>query len=550
VVVQKIEGQNKRRTEKEDGEKNPYDLSGEEEDFFFEVLSKAHNKVETLHDATAHAELLALRQTSQQQKNWRLYNTTLYTTLEPCPMCLSSCQAFRVGHVVYGARDLRLGAVESFISLLSLGPPHPYHPRMNVTGGVMAAQCGGLMKTFFIQRRAQKKKGTKNKSLNDVMGDRGRNLVEESSGIATQDSSTKQTAEKLTGALETRKKTQQQAKFQEKVKCDSEKIASGDLEYQSIMDELATAEKNVLDAEKELVELEEKEKLAKEEEKAKNTTLLKQEESKVLELDAPKTFRNLIPFNKREKRNEPLSKKKVTKENIPDNAKRVESEKDSATEEEVEFSTMTPKQILEKHILDNTATEMERIEEASLAKAEEDMLRIFSDLEQLKQVAGSDDATDHTDADAAIVTPEPDVAFGSGDGRFAKVADTKLGPEQFTKKSLEPTSVGNAVKDTTFPPRLGREKDPTNITEDAPKRSVTDRLSFWKGSGSGEGEVASTDEKKKKRLADVQGAAKAKLDILSEEYNEDDEYVDSILNLDLDLDLGDFEIEENEVLGL
>ena len=127
----------------------------------FCVLSAAHNLVETLVDASAHAELLALRSAALVTKNWRLYNTTLYCTLEPCPMCLSACQAFRVDTIVYGARDVRLGAIESYINLLDeANPPHPYHPSINVVAGVRAEECSIIMKDFFRAKRQKREEKT------------------------------------------------------------------------------------------------------------------------------------------------------------------------------------------------------------------------------------------------------------------------------------------------------------------------------------------------------------------------------------------------------
>merc|ERR1740124_118245 len=76
----------------------------------FRILATAHNQIETTHDASAHAELLTLRRAASRLQNWRLPpDTTLYTTLEPCPMCLAASRAFRVGRVVYGATDRKLG---------------------------------------------------------------------------------------------------------------------------------------------------------------------------------------------------------------------------------------------------------------------------------------------------------------------------------------------------------------------------------------------------------------------------------------------------------
>lgn len=130
----------------------------------FEIVGAAHNKVETLRDASAHAELLCLREASRRVGNWRLgENATLYSTLEPCPMCLSAANAFRVGRVVYGAKDHRLGAIESYVRLEEVAPKHPYHPDGWVTthGGVREEECGSMMRAFFKRRRAETKKKRK-----------------------------------------------------------------------------------------------------------------------------------------------------------------------------------------------------------------------------------------------------------------------------------------------------------------------------------------------------------------------------------------------------
>jgi len=118
----------------------------------FEILASQHNRVETLYDAAAHAELLALRSAAHSGKNWRLLHTTLYSTLEPCPLCLSAAQAFRVSHVVYGAPDLRLGAVTTHMSLLDVAQ-HPFHNITTVTAGVRQEECGDLLRNFFRERR-------------------------------------------------------------------------------------------------------------------------------------------------------------------------------------------------------------------------------------------------------------------------------------------------------------------------------------------------------------------------------------------------------------
>lgn len=117
------------------------------------VLAKACNSVESKQDASAHAELLALRKAASNTKNWRLSNTTLYTTLEPCPMCLAAAQAFRVACIVYGAPDLRLGAIKTHLQLLEVD--HPYHTIDEVIPDICAEESAALLRSFFRARRLQ-----------------------------------------------------------------------------------------------------------------------------------------------------------------------------------------------------------------------------------------------------------------------------------------------------------------------------------------------------------------------------------------------------------
>lgn len=118
------------------------------------VLAASRNRVEAHHDATAHAEIVAMRQAAELRKDWRLLNCTLYSTLEPCPMCLSAMQSFRIKRLVYGAKDIRLGACGSHINLLE--QKHPFHS-IDVSGGLLAEESEGLLKRFFISRRQENK---------------------------------------------------------------------------------------------------------------------------------------------------------------------------------------------------------------------------------------------------------------------------------------------------------------------------------------------------------------------------------------------------------
>lgn len=114
------------------------------------IIARAHNGVEALRDATAHAEMLVLRQGASILGNWRLLETTLYCTLEPCPMCAGAMIHSRVSRLVWGAPDLRCGAHGSWVNLLDI--EHPIHC-METTKGVLQEECADLMRTFFKQRR-------------------------------------------------------------------------------------------------------------------------------------------------------------------------------------------------------------------------------------------------------------------------------------------------------------------------------------------------------------------------------------------------------------
>ena len=114
------------------------------------VIARAGNAVEASHDATAHAELRAMRAAAQSLQNWRLQDATLYCTLEPCVVCLGAAYAFRVPRVVFGAPDHRLGAAGSWLDLPA--ETHPFHA-LAIRGGVRADESARLLKDFFRDRR-------------------------------------------------------------------------------------------------------------------------------------------------------------------------------------------------------------------------------------------------------------------------------------------------------------------------------------------------------------------------------------------------------------
>ena len=114
------------------------------------VVVRAHNLRETEMDATAHAEILAIREAGRLLSRWRLAGCSLYVTLEPCPMCAGAIMAARISRLVYGAADARAGAVESIFNI----PGHPsLAPMPEITAGVMEDECKALLQTFFEVRR-------------------------------------------------------------------------------------------------------------------------------------------------------------------------------------------------------------------------------------------------------------------------------------------------------------------------------------------------------------------------------------------------------------
>jgi tRNA(adenine34) deaminase len=120
------------------------------------VIATGRNQVETLKDGTAHAEILCLRKAANVIDNWRLNDCTLYTTLEPCPMCMGAIQNFRIKKVVYAASDYRLGACGSWIDLVS--SKHPFH-NVELERGVLEEESSILLKRFFQMRRRENDEG-------------------------------------------------------------------------------------------------------------------------------------------------------------------------------------------------------------------------------------------------------------------------------------------------------------------------------------------------------------------------------------------------------
>ncbi|WP_395376024.1 tRNA adenosine(34) deaminase TadA [Marinicella sp. W31] len=119
-----------------------------------QIIGQGYNQVIRLHDPTAHAEIMALRDAAQQLGNYRLPQTTLYVTLEPCMMCAGSMVHARIGTVIYGAADPKTGIINSRDTLLH--KPYHFH-QIEAVGGVLEQQCSALLTAFFKRRRAEKK---------------------------------------------------------------------------------------------------------------------------------------------------------------------------------------------------------------------------------------------------------------------------------------------------------------------------------------------------------------------------------------------------------
>jgi tRNA(adenine34) deaminase len=115
-----------------------------------EVVASAHNERETTNDPTAHAEVVALRKAAAALGSWRLTNAELYVTMEPCPMCAGALVNARLKRVLYGCDDPKAGAARTLYRLLD---DARLNHRVEVVPGVLAAECGNILRTFFSRLR-------------------------------------------------------------------------------------------------------------------------------------------------------------------------------------------------------------------------------------------------------------------------------------------------------------------------------------------------------------------------------------------------------------
>ena len=115
-----------------------------------EVIGAGHNEREVRADPTAHAEMIALREAARSLRSWRVLDTVMYVTLEPCAMCAGAIVLARVPRVVFGAADPKAGAAGSALDVL--GEPRLNH-RPQVQSGLLAEECAALLRAFFATRR-------------------------------------------------------------------------------------------------------------------------------------------------------------------------------------------------------------------------------------------------------------------------------------------------------------------------------------------------------------------------------------------------------------
>ncbi len=118
------------------------------------LIAQASNSPIEFSDPTAHAEIIAIRKAAEKMKNYRLPETTLYVTLEPCVMCIGAIIHARIERLVFGANDPKTGAV---CSLYTIGSDSRLNHTLNINGGLLAEQCAQLLKDFFKQKRMSKK---------------------------------------------------------------------------------------------------------------------------------------------------------------------------------------------------------------------------------------------------------------------------------------------------------------------------------------------------------------------------------------------------------
>lgn len=132
------------------------------------VVSRGHNLRESKNDATAHAEMEAIREACAGLNRWRLSGLTLYVTIEPCAMCAGALVNSRIDRLVYGSTESKFGAVESIFNVVN---HRLLNHRLSVTAGVLEDECRQLMKDFFRMRREQNKQKKREENSEEKSAD-------------------------------------------------------------------------------------------------------------------------------------------------------------------------------------------------------------------------------------------------------------------------------------------------------------------------------------------------------------------------------------------
>lgn len=119
-----------------------------------QIIGRGHNAREECHQAIMHAEIMAINEANAHEGNWRLLDTTLFVTIEPCVMCSGAIGLARIPQVIYGAKNAKFGAAGSLYDVLS---DERLNHRVAVETGILEEECAAIMQTFFRQRRQQSK---------------------------------------------------------------------------------------------------------------------------------------------------------------------------------------------------------------------------------------------------------------------------------------------------------------------------------------------------------------------------------------------------------